>query len=463
MSIQKKRLKLMGGVALATAAILITASCGSKTTADPTTTVATPLSADTTTTVDSATTDGAPETTAAPTGPVGKSEGVGVTDTTIKLGIIVEDYPTDNTTPFFFRKDGNAAVKALVADINAKGGIAGRQIELVTYDFSVITDSHEACLKLVNQEKVFAIISGYATTASNDCFMKDGKTPVIDVNALTDAGNASYAGYHMTPSPTFDRSAKDWVYGANDLGMFDPAKGFKKLGVVSTSCEASIWDDPAKGIKHWLETVGVTSDKISEFRADCALESLLAAHEQALLKHSQDGVNVTMIAAQPVDRNYTALAHKQGFKTQYIWGDFHYATQSANAQSLMQDEVDGSYGITAFRQDILAPAAKACDAVVQAAGLPAFTVIQTDLLVMNYCTDLNIFKAVVEKAAASGTLSQASFVAAAPTVGKIASAVELSVDFTGDTSGGEEFIVVKWSKATTAWIQEGDVKKSFYS
>ncbi|CAB4825984.1 unannotated protein [freshwater metagenome] len=37
------------------------------------------------------------------------------------------------------------------------------------------------------------------------------------------------------------------------------------------------------------------------------------------------------------------------------------------------------------------------------------------------------------------------------------------MDFTGDTSGGEEFIVVKWSKATTAWIQEGDVKKSFYS
>src|SRR5207342_1881745 len=62
---------------------------------------------------------------------------VGLTDTTIKISMISADLALlteQNLAP----EIGNAAatMKAVVADINANGGIAGRQVELVSHVLS---------------------------------------------------------------------------------------------------------------------------------------------------------------------------------------------------------------------------------------------------------------------------------------------------------------------------------------
>lgn len=398
-------------------------------------------------------------------GQVSGAEGnTGVTAKSIKIGFIVENYPRDNSVPFFFREDAQEAVEALVGKINDEGGLVGRQIEPVFTDITPGFDpkpAREACLTLTKQDHVFAVIGGYATPAGDECFINENHTPLIDMAALSEAANEAFKGYHMSPSPNYTRVAKDWVYGGKEAGEFEASNGFEKLGIVDESCEAEVWTNPETGVLAWLESIGVGSDEISEFTTDCTEESLLTNHEPALLKMTQEGVSTMMIASQPLDRNFTALAKKSGFEPQYLWGDLHWATQAANAQSLNQEAIDGSVGVTAFRQDVDAPAAKECSKTLEEAGLPGFTQIQSDLLVMNFCTELNILRAVSEKAGKN--LTQQSFVDAAPETGEIPSAVELKVDFDGTTTGGQEYQIVKWDSGNTEWVPQGKPKPSTYT
>ena len=82
--------------------------------------------------------------------------------TTIKVGVI-----TDITGPLSFLGTANANVaKMVINDINSKGGLLGRQIDLCLED-SATTDSvaEAKARKLVQQDKVDVIFGGiYSST-----------------------------------------------------------------------------------------------------------------------------------------------------------------------------------------------------------------------------------------------------------------------------------------------------------
>src|SRR2546423_4609057 len=80
----------------------------------------------------------------------------------IKVGVI-----TDQTGPLSFMGIANANVaKMVIDDINAKGGLLGRQVDLYLED-SATTDSvaEAAATKLVEQDRVDVIFGGiYSST-----------------------------------------------------------------------------------------------------------------------------------------------------------------------------------------------------------------------------------------------------------------------------------------------------------
>ena len=108
--------------------------------------------------------DSATNTTVADSGG-GVGNTVGLTDTTVKISMISADLAQlteQNLAP----EIGNAetTMKAVVADINAHGGVAGRQIELVSHvlkgtDAILNPDlGRQACVQATEDDKPFAVI-----------------------------------------------------------------------------------------------------------------------------------------------------------------------------------------------------------------------------------------------------------------------------------------------------------------
>lgn len=109
----------------------------------------------------------------------------GITDDTIRIGIAIPDVSA------FSNSGDQVARYRVVADaINANGGVAGRQIELVVAEWGLLDSAgfDAACTALTQDEEVFAIITrtpdGFGDMT---CFTDLGNT--ITVNGLTlDAG-----------------------------------------------------------------------------------------------------------------------------------------------------------------------------------------------------------------------------------------------------------------------------------
>ena len=85
--------------------------------------------------------------------------GAHASDEPIKVGA-----PIPITGPF--ASDGfvmEKAEKLAIADINAQGGLLGRQIEMIVYDIGDLTPDklQAAALNLVEQEEVHVLINGY--------------------------------------------------------------------------------------------------------------------------------------------------------------------------------------------------------------------------------------------------------------------------------------------------------------
>jgi branched-chain amino acid transport system substrate-binding protein len=197
-----------------TAAALLLAACGGDDDSSAATTAA-----------------AAPESTAAgaaTTGAPADGDTTGVDATTVKIGFV-----TSLTGPYaagFMRAADSA--KARVALANEAGGINGRKIELIVADdASSPTGVLDAAKKLVEQDKVFGVIteSGFFSAAFQ--YLKDAGVPVVGGSysggEWGDPANTNMFADFGAYSPKFPT----WTHH----GDFYKSKGATKLGIVGFS------------------------------------------------------------------------------------------------------------------------------------------------------------------------------------------------------------------------------------
>lgn len=377
----------------------------------------------------------------------------GMAAKTVKIGFVGDNFPSSTFIPFQFRNgDLLPTAKAVVDYINKNGGAGGRQIELDAIQINSLADPNSpqtACLKMTKDDHVWLVIGQYMVASGATCYQKN-KTILIDAVGQTDATNKSLYPYHISTAPSFSASAKDWVYGAKALGLFSPKQGFKKLGLISISAEADIWDSPKDGIKHWLQTAGVKN--YVEFRSDVTTQALTTSHQPALLKMRQGNVTTMMIGAQPIDRNFTALGQQQSYRPKYVWGDFHYATLLANTSFLNKDAIDKSYGVTAYREDYKAPMTVKCNGILKGAGIGAMSDGNKDLLMLETCEYFLLVKAVMDKDP-KGSATHLGF---AKALGRLGSSFKTGNEwgvtfYPGRTTPVAQIIFNQFDKSCSCW------------
>jgi ABC-type branched-subunit amino acid transport system substrate-binding protein len=122
--------------------------------------------------------------------PVSKTLGTGVTDSTIKIGVALVDFkciaPYIQTT----RVDEYKVYDAFIADINAKGGVAGRKLVPDYHTFCPIVPAPALalCTQFTEDEHVFAVLGDFVdlTGQAQPCIAKQHKTVLITID-LTQA------------------------------------------------------------------------------------------------------------------------------------------------------------------------------------------------------------------------------------------------------------------------------------
>ncbi len=177
-------------------------------------------------------------------------QGPGVTATTIKAGIAVAEDPNAGNNAFGITTADvhnlEDMYRAVVDDLNARGGVQGRKIELVVYKYGSNTTNdvynQEACERFTKDNKVLVKFDGLGPTGLA-CLEKAGVT-TFGGGTVSGYGQAEYAQYpHIFDVSVMDidtqmstvvdgLNAQGWLSGWNHL-TGSPRNAAPYVGVLA--------------------------------------------------------------------------------------------------------------------------------------------------------------------------------------------------------------------------------------
>jgi ABC-type branched-subunit amino acid transport system substrate-binding protein len=232
-----RRTRFAGVITAVAAVVVIAAGCSSSSTSSTAASASTPASTSSATTAPS-TSSTSPA--AAPTGTVPASD-VGITATTIKVGIIAD--VNNPLVPGLF-KDSVNAIDAWAKEVNAAGGLDGRQVSVDFCDGQLNPNATTACVIKACQND-FALV-GTSANALEDlsdidgCKDAAGKAvgianlaafafvpEVCDPDTYGVGGVGSYCSTAKTATPTYEVPVGDTRYlvahnpGLHGIWLYD--------------------------------------------------------------------------------------------------------------------------------------------------------------------------------------------------------------------------------------------------
>ncbi|MFJ3799021.1 ABC transporter substrate-binding protein [Streptomyces sp. NPDC090088] len=211
----------------------------------------------------------------------------GVTDDSIKIGVVYPDFSSVKQYLHIDHGDYRATYGALIKKLNDSGGINGRKIIPVYGAINVTSPSaaQETCVKLTQDEKVFAVI-GTLSTNEPLCYVQNNRTAVV-------GGPLTTKNYALAKAPWFstDRGG-DELYDA--LGLFAAALKGRKVAVAGVANEQSLVQDT---VVPTLKKLGVTPVQVAI--SDANPQDAVATAQQAnvfLTKFQASGADTLVLA-----------------------------------------------------------------------------------------------------------------------------------------------------------------------
>jgi hypothetical protein len=219
----------------------------------------------------------------------------------ILIGFLYNDFTAAaraaglSTTDF---PDPLADFKALVAAVNKRGGLAGRQIRPLYYRIDGLTSDYStsaqaACADFTEDHHVEAVVSvNFTWDNLSTCLTKAG-VPQLDGAPWTMHTNSEltqYPGLFWAGSMATDRYARAVIEQSISAGHLSSKN---KLGVVADGCPSSAWTyDHVVG--PLLKARGIAVDHIVAFKCVNGagdVDEIEAGIHSAILKMRTDGVD----------------------------------------------------------------------------------------------------------------------------------------------------------------------------
>jgi Periplasmic binding protein len=156
----------------------------------------------------------------------------GVSETTITVGVAMLDFAILEELGFVPAGwgDQQAVWEALIADLNAKGGIRGRQVEAVYEFYSPIdpADATRACTALTEDNDVFAVLGGFVGPLAgtvDPCITGLNETILVGGDQNAEELSQSVAPWYQ-PGASAEASTEILLNLLGETGRLDGAKVF---------------------------------------------------------------------------------------------------------------------------------------------------------------------------------------------------------------------------------------------
>jgi hypothetical protein len=229
------------------------------------------------------------------TAPQSTTLGQGVTDTSIKLGVVLIDYENSviSANIDFSRGDQKKIFQAFIDDVNNHGGVAGGKKLVPVYEVyaPLGTDPPlRACTKLTDDAKVFATIGVLyePTGAGQVCFAKQHKSILITHELSEDIVKRVPGGMLLTTDTLAERSARDMLEAANAKGLLTG----KKFGILAeTGTKTRI----NSVLKPELTKLGLTVGTAGVLQTDASGDTTAAQAQLDSLIERWKGENVNAL------------------------------------------------------------------------------------------------------------------------------------------------------------------------
>jgi len=196
-------------------------------------------------------------TTAPPTDDVEPFDSYrGVTADTITIGVTSSDLDELRDMGLVDINNGDVPLiwDTLIADINARGGVAGRQLEIVYREYNPVftASADDACIELTQDNEVFIVMGGIAGPAIDSvlCFVEQG-------------GHMMIGGTH-TPAHFPERTAP-WV-------AISMSSQRRHQGTLALYQELGLLDGKVATYDDSSEHVSVTEDVVLPALADLGVD-----------------------------------------------------------------------------------------------------------------------------------------------------------------------------------------------
>ena len=396
----------------------------------------------------------------------------GVTDKTISIAVALLDLagPIGNGAAGQAPADSQQRmVEQLIKEVNGRGGAACRQLTAKFYKFNPIgaDQGRAGCLEIIQSRPALVLdLGGFAFPQSAYNCIPQQKIPLITTSVVLASEITKFAPYLATPAPDLSTVMRDTAFGLRDRGWFDPAKGFKKLGLLYDECAPEV----NKTLDDALAKAGISGDKTSKYSFPCPPNGFASPADmaQAVSQHRLAGVtHVIPLTGGGSFRPYTEAANGQGFKPRYAITDYQGNTVTATSNLRPNpDNFDRAlamspqkFGINTTPGFQLDAATKRCQATAQKAGLSPEIIFQG---AGGSCSMMTVAEAALNKAT---SLAPAAILPGLFSAGLLEMAYSYS-DVTykapNKLGGGDTYAPIEWHKECTCWrILEAKRSTSF--
>lgn len=275
---------------------------------------------------------------------------VGVTATTIKLGVVLLDLGTARSVGLapenYTIEDQKRAYETFVGRVNEGGGIHGRKVQLayaVADPFDNAT-AEAACLKLTRDDKVFSVISvaGFRGTASL-CITRDNRTPLIAQGHHPQEYFQASGGLLVTDMSTSERTASMYISTLKRLGVLNG----KTIGLVTNQDATNGEKQGGDAVMAALRAEGYEVARRADLSEDLPTGASQIPVEVQRMRAA--GVDAVVLATNFLySTQFAQAADGQGWRPAWFASQIGDMTSDALAKN-MPASYDGAIAVTSNR------------------------------------------------------------------------------------------------------------------
>lgn len=379
----------------------------------------------------------------------------GVTANQITVGVLLPDLGQLNPALGLpSAADQEKMFNAVFAAANKAGGAACRTLVPKFYDDPVADASSEqaTCLQ-IQQDGDFAVLQNLYNPQEFNCLAQRGIPNVFYTSPHT-PDMSKFFPYVMGVQPDYDRLIKDYVFGAQKLGLLNG----QKIGLLEQTC----YPEENTDIQADLSSINVKVT--SAYNYGCVTSGAAPdtpdQDQAAALQFRAAGVTLVMQTARGTVTDFAQSAQAQNYAPKYVMMNDQSMALVADSSTPIPSSFDGAIAITTDQEGasntpgaVPTAATQACTKIAQSVGEPPPDDQHrlAGQLDGNACAEVTAFVAALDHISQPVRTGLANGLAAAGPLDLSSPAGPMHVTDAHDPTGGQEWRPAAWHTSCSCW------------